>query len=280
MLTMSYAVGRRDATWNRFRKTALAGYVAGLLAFAAIAPMSASGQTFGQKAIWGPAIHEGTSLFPTYRDLKVKIYEDDLHWSSIALRRPRDGRNPNDPAYSWPVEVTKATAEARHYHIQVALEIIDTPPWANGGKPWNWAPTDPKDYASFAIAAAKRYPSVHLWMIWGEPSRGHDFEPLDPAKPFAKLDVHQRSAPHRYAPILDTAYGALKSVSHSNLVIGGMTGAAGDISPQQWIENMRLPDGRPPRLDVYGHNPFTAREPNLADPPRSTSRSASLTSHA
>jgi hypothetical protein len=113
-----------------------------------------------------------------------------------------------------------------------ALEIIGAPPWANGGKPWNWAPTNPKDYADFAIAASKRYPSVHLWMIWGEPSRGHDFEPLDPAKPFAKLNVHQRSAPHRYARILDAAYGALKSVSHSNLVIGGMTGAAGDISPQ------------------------------------------------
>jgi hypothetical protein len=145
--------------------------------------------------------------------------------------------------------------------------MIGAPPWANGDKPWNWAPRSPQDYANFAIAASKRYTSVHLWMIWGEPSRSHDFEPLDPAKPFAKLNVHQRSAPHRYARILDAAYGALKSISRSNLVIGGMTYTTGDISAQQWIETLRLPDGKPPRLDMYGHNPFGVRAPNLSNPP-------------
>ena len=230
--------------------------------------VAASGaQAADLKALWGPSLHDGKSLFPTYRELDVKIYEDRLPWQSIATRRPSNPRNPHDPAYTWPAEVTQAVAEAGRYHMQVALQIIGAPPWANSGKPWNWAPTNPQDYANFAIAASERYPSVHLWMIWGEPSRGHNFEPLDPAKPFAKLNVHQRSAPHRYARILDAAYGALKSVSRANLVIGGMTGAAGDVSTPEWIENMRLPDGRPPRMDMYGHNPFTAREPNLADPP-------------
>lgn len=219
------------------------------------------------KAMWGPSVHGGVSLFPTYQELGVKVYEDDLHWNSIAPSRPRSSRNPNDPVYAWPAEVTQAIAEAKRYHMQVALQIIGAPVWANGGKPWNWAPTNPLDYANFAIAASKRYPSVHLWMIWGEPSRGHNFEPLDPAKPFAKMNVHQRSAPRRYARILDAAYGALKSVSRANLVIGGMTYTTGDISTQQWIENMRLPGGKPPRLDLYGHNPFSYRAPNLANPP-------------
>jgi hypothetical protein len=219
------------------------------------------------KAMWGPAVQDGVSLFPTYRDLGVKIYEDRLPWQFVAQRRPRNPRSPNDPAYTWPAEVTQAVAEAKRYHMQVALQIIGAPPWANGGKPWNWAPRNPQDYASFAIATAKRYPSVHLWMIWGEPSRSHNFEPLDPAKPFAKLNVHQRSAAHRYARILDAAYGTLKSVSRSNLVIGGMTYTTGDISTQQWIENLRLPDGKPPRLDMYGHNPFSFRAPNLSNPP-------------
>jgi hypothetical protein len=219
------------------------------------------------KAMWGPSIRNGASLFPTYRDLGIKIYEEKLDWALIATSRPRHPTSPSDPAYVWPAEVTTAVAEAKRYHIQVALQIIGAPPWANGGRPWNWAPKSPQDYANFVIAAAKRYPSVHLWMIWGEPSGTHNFEPETPAKPFAKLNAQQQLAPHIYARILDAAYGALKSVSPSNLVIGGMTGAAGDISPQQWIENMRLPDGKPPRLDMYGHNPFTAREPNLSDPP-------------
>jgi len=219
------------------------------------------------KAMWGPAIHDGVSLFPTYRELGVKIYEDRLRWSEVAPRRPRNPRNPNNPAYVWPAEVTQAVAEAKRYDMQVALEIIDAPPWANGGKPANWAPLNSQDYANFAIAAAKRYPSVHLWMIWGEPTRGPDFEPLYPAKPFAKLNAKQKIAPHLYARILDAAYGALKSVSRANLVIGGMTYTTGEISTQQWIENLRLPDGKPPRLDMYGHNPFSSRAPNLANPP-------------
>ena len=219
------------------------------------------------KAMWGPGVQGGVSRFPIYRDLGVKIYEDRLDWSTIALHRPHTPGNPEDQAYVWPAEVTQAVAEAKRYHIRAALEIIGAPPWANGGKPWNWAPSNPRDYANFALAASKRYPSVHLWMIWGEPSRGHNFEPLQPAKRFAKLNVHQRSAPHRYARILDAAYGALKSVSRSNLVIGGMTYTTGDISTQQWIENLRLPDGKPPRLDMYGHNPFSYRAPNLSNPP-------------
>jgi hypothetical protein len=121
--------------------------------------------------------------------------------------------------------------------------------------------------APVAIAAARRYPSVHLWMIWGEPSRHQNFEPLTGAPRFATLlNAHERLAPHLYAGILDAAYGALKSVSPSNLVIGGMTYTTGDISPPQWIENLRLPNGRPPRLDMYGHNPFSYRAPNLANP--------------
>jgi hypothetical protein len=220
------------------------------------------------KAMWGPGVHDGVSRFPIYRDLGIKIYEDAILWASVASRRPRHPVNPNDPAYVWPAEVAQAVAEARRYHIQVALQIIGAPAWANGGKPWNWAPLHTQDYANFAIAAAKRYPSVHLWMIWGEPSRGHDFEPLVPAgRRSGPLGAHERGAPHRYARILDAAYGALKSVSRANLVIGGMTYSTGEISPQQWIENLRLPSGRPPRLDMYGHNPFSYRDPNLANPP-------------
>jgi hypothetical protein len=224
-------------------------------------------QATAVKAMWGPSVRDGVSVFPAFRDLGVKIYEDDLRWNLIARRRPRNPRNPNDPAYAWPAEVTSAVARATHYRMQVALQIIGSPRWANGGKPPKWAPHHPRAYADFAIAAARRYRSVRLWMIWGEPSRSHNFRPLTPAQPYAALNAHQRIAPHLYSRLLDTAYGALKALSPSNLVIGGMTDAAASISTPQWIENMRLPDGRPPRLDMYGHNPFSIRAPNLANPP-------------
>jgi hypothetical protein len=228
---------------------------------------TSAAQAGALKAMWGPSVRDGVSLFPAFRELGVKIYQDDLHWNLIARRRPRHPLNPRDPAYVWPAEVTSAVAQAKRYGMRVALEIIGSPGWANGHKDPRWAPHYASDYASFAIAAARRYPSVHLWMIWGEPSRSKNFRPLTPARPFVSLDAHQRIAPHLYARLLDAAYAALKSVSASNLVIGGMTDAAASISTPQWIENMRLPDGSPPRLDLYGHNPFSVRAPNLANPP-------------
>jgi hypothetical protein len=236
-----------------------------LLIGSGLQPASASASLL--KAMWGPSARNGVSVFPTFKELGVKIYEDDLHWDVIAQRRPRNPRRPNDPAYVWPAEVTSAVAQASRYGMQVALQIIGAPGWANGQKPAKWAPHRPRDYANFAIAAARRYPSVHLWMIWGEPSRSHNFRPLTPARPFAPLNAHQKIAPHLYARLLDRAYGALKSVNRANVVIGGMTDAAASISTPQWIENMRLPNGRPPRLDLYGHNPFSVRAPNLANAP-------------
>jgi hypothetical protein len=151
--------------------------------------------------------------------------------------------------------------------MQVALQIIGAPRWANGNRPPKWIPHRLRDYANFAIAASRRYPSVHLWMIWGEPSRSNNFRPLTPARPFRRLTGKQLIAPHLYARLLNTAYKALKGVTPRNLVIGGMTDAAASITTPQWIENMRLPDGRPPPMDMYGHNPFSARAPNLANPP-------------
>jgi hypothetical protein len=219
------------------------------------------------KAIWGPYLHEGVSQFPVYRELGASIYEEDLHWDQVALARPKHPRDPGDPAYKWPEALTRAVAEANAHGMRVALQIIGAPRWANGGHTAVWAPLRPGDFANFAIAATHRYPTVKLWMVWGEPVRRHDFEPLTPARPYAELNARQRRAPHLYARILDGAYLALKHVRRSNLVIGGMTDTAADITTRQWIENLRLPGGRPPRMDLYGHNPFSARAPNLANPP-------------
>jgi hypothetical protein len=104
-------------------------------------------------------------------------------------------------------------------------------------------------------------------MIWGEPSRSANFKPLPPQTIGKPLTRTQRRAPRRYARMLDAAYAALKRVRRSNVVIGGNTFTAGDIRPAAWVRNMRLPNGDPPRMDLYGHNPFCLRKPNLRNPP-------------
>lgn len=247
------------------RTRTVLGRLTALAALTALV-LPASAHAFS-KAIWGPIYRDGVDEFPLYHQLGASIYELELPWAAVAPTRPARPTEPGDPAYHWPLEVTQALGSAARYHMRVLLEIMGAPAWANGGHNPDWAPHHPRDYANFATAAARRYPSVHLWMVWGEPTRTPNFEPIVAAPPLAKLSRAAKAAPHLYARILDAAYGALKRVSKRNLVIGGCTYTAGAIDPQQWIENLRLPSGRPPRMDMYAHNPFSYQVPNFGAAP-------------
>lgn len=221
-----------------------------------------------KKSIWGPVELRGVSQFPIYRDLGVGIYQYTLAWDQTAPDRPANPTDPVDPAYRWPESLDLAASEAQRVGIRVSVMLVATPSWANGGKGPNWVPLDPQDLANFAEAAARRYPTVRLWMVWGEPSRRQNFMPLTPeTRGRTKLTRAQARAPRYYARMLDATYAALKRVRSSNRVIGGNTFTVGDISPYNWIRYMKLPGGRSPRMDLFGHNPFTARPPDLSKPP-------------
>jgi hypothetical protein len=210
------------------------------------------------KMIWGPlSLPNGSSAFPTYHHLGVQVLELQLVWSSTAPTRPGEPTNPLDPAYRWPPEIEQAISQAARWGIKIALLVKGTPGWANGGLDSTWAPSNPADYANFMQAASRRYPTVRYWMIWGEPN-GPNFNPMPANSPVG---------PKRYALLLDAAYGALKAVTSSNVVIGGMTWTAGPVRPPDFIRWMRLPDGAPPRLDYYGQNPYSTRFPKLEGPP-------------
>jgi hypothetical protein len=218
--------------------------------------------------MWGPAVVGGDSQFPTYRDLGIQLYETSLDWAATAPARPAHPRDPRDPAYVWPASLDADVTQSAAGGIRVAIELTRAPRWANGNRPSNWGPRNPADFADFAYAASRRYPSVRLWMVWGEPTRRVAYQPLARVDPAARtLSAAQKVAPHRYARMLDAAYVALKRASPRNLVVGGMSFTTGDIDTLDWIENLRLPNGRPPRMDLYGHNPFSFRDPNLANPP-------------
>ncbi len=209
-----------------------------------------------EKAIWGPLVHPGgASAFPTYRELGVDTLQLGLSWADVAPNRPSRPGNPADPAYRWPAQVDRAISEGATNGVRVALLVSGSPPWANGGRSSLHAP-NASDFASFMVAASRRYPAVRRWMIWGEPNRDDRFLPNSAGSPVG---------PRAYAPILDAAYGALKSVSRHNIVIGGMTWTGGTVKPAPFLNAMRLPNGRPPRLDWYGHNPFPFRFPNLRE---------------
>jgi hypothetical protein len=247
---------RRDCGLLHGMRKAL--LIAALAALGVGATASADAAPSRKKAIWGPVQVDGVSQFPIYADLGVGLFQYALAWDSVAPTKPRRAADPADAAYRWPADLDVAVAEARRYGIRISLTLTRAPAWANGGRSANWAPRRPRDFARFATAAARRYRGVRHWMIWGEPSRQANFRPLP---------RFEATGPRRYARILDAAYGALKRVRRSNLVIGGNTFTTGDVSPRQFIRSMRLPNGRRPRLDMYGHNPFTLRAPSLSKRP-------------
>jgi hypothetical protein len=218
------------------------------------------------KAIWGQPYRNGVNQFPLYRRLGVGIDELALNWADVAPTAPRRLTDPNDRAYHWPQAIAQAVALARRYHIAVLLQLTGTPPWANHGGAPNVPPTNPWTFAGFAKAASREYPSVHLWMIWGEPTRTPNFSLTQSVPPGQALTPAQQVAPHTYAQLLDAAYAQLKSASRRNLVLGGSSWSGGDIDTQQWIENLRVPSGRRPRMDMYAHNPFSSKDPSFSQP--------------
>jgi hypothetical protein len=239
--------------------------LAGALALAWAAPAGAA-----EKSIWGPTpdfpagnqncpTPAPCSAFPTYAQLGVQDVQLQIPWDRVALTRPANPRDPNDPAYTWPSYGDVMVQQAAQYGMSLTVLVQGTPGWANGDKGREWVPDNVQDYADFMYAISRRYPSIHRWMIWGEVNFGANFQPMP---------AHSPVGPRAYASLLDTAYVALKAASPANIVIGGDTlNVDTPVSLGEFIRWARVGKGRkkrPPRLDWWGHNPYEGRFPNLA----------------
>jgi hypothetical protein len=243
----------------------------GLTATMMLAAVPAAGAAV--KSIWGPSTlpvgnancpsgPDPCSAFPIYAQLGAKNYQMQVPWDRAAPTRPANPRDPNDPAYKWTSSADSAIQQAAQNGMSVAILVQGTPAWANGGKGRQWVPDNLQDYADFMYAISRRYPTVHHWMIWGEPEYGINFQPMPPNSPVG---------PRVYASLLDAAYAALKQANPANLVIGGMTlNGGGPVSTPDFVRWLRVGKGkkkRPPRMDLWGHNPFEFRYPNIKKKP-------------
>ncbi len=185
------------------RRLGLAG-IATVLALALVPALAEGATQSRKKAIWGPVRVDGVSQFPVYKDLGAGIYMMRINWWAVAAHRPAHPRNPSDPAYTWPAEVDDAVQQAGQYGMRVAMELSDSPGWASGHPgDGRWAPKRSADFANFAAAAAKRWPKIHLWLIWPEPTQKANFQPLITRRRDRPLTKRMRRGPHRYARLLD-----------------------------------------------------------------------------
>jgi Cellulase (glycosyl hydrolase family 5) len=188
--------------------------------------------------------------------LGVRIVRFSLDWNEIARSAPSSPSNPEDPAYDWS-QVTPVIDGLKAHGIDVLLQLVGTPSWANGGKGTNYAPTSSGAFAGFAAAAAREFPWVHRWMIWNEPNQRRWLRPTS-----ASLYVIR---------LLNPAYTAIHDVIPGAQVAGGGTApraSTGGVSPVAWLEGMHTAHAR---LDAYAHNPYPL------DPKRETPASGGCT---
>ena len=102
-------------------------------------------------------------------------------------------------------------------------------------------PTSSASFASFAGAAAERFPWVRRWIVWNEPNQRRWLLPPSPAVYVTKL--------------LNPGGAAIKAVIPQASIAGGATaprGGTGGTSPVDFIRGMGRAGAR---LDAYAHHP-------------------------
>lgn len=208
-------------------------------------------------------------------ELRPQILRFNINWFQVAPTRPLvDATSPLDPAYNWAM-YDQAVLRAQALGAEVLFHVIGTPPWANAGKDWRFAPTSMADLRAFTIAAARRYsglpqfggmPPVRKWAAWNEPNLSTFLRPSWGRVKGRRVPVAART----YARICNTVWGAVHQVgretARSVQVACGVTAPYGKggsaVAPIRFLREMKRAKAR---FDVYAHHPYSRTRP--ATPP-------------
>ncbi len=206
------------------------------------------------------------AVFDLAQQANAGIVRTTVYWSRIAEERPSNASDPFDPAYRFD-DLDEFVRNAGLHGMEVMLTIWGTPPWANGGKGQNFAPTNSADLQNFARALASRYsgrysgfPFVRYYTVWNESNLGQFLSPQYTSK-------GKPAAPAIYAKLYRAAYTGIK-VGNTRALVGiGETSARGrdkflgkkgtqeTESPGKFAE--LLSKQRPMlRFDAWSHHPY------------------------
>ena len=158
----------------------------------------------------------------------IKIF---VNWSGLVSGKPKDARDPADPAYSFSgLDAYVADAEAKG--LEVILGVQQAPGFAEGKKKpkkvaaGTWKPK-PGDVGDFMFALAKRYsgnfnglPQVRNFQLWNEQNLGEFLTPQYQGKKLV--------APDHYRDMLNAAYKSVHQASSGARLITGGTAPYGD----------------------------------------------------
>ena len=198
------------------------------------------------------------------RSSGASIVRINLFWRSVAPTKPATPQNPADPAYRW-TNYDAGVRDAQARGLTVLLTITGAPPWAEGPGRSNsaaigtWKP-NAAALGDFAVAAARRYPSVTRWQVWNEPNLSNHLAP----QWTRRKGKYVSAAAPRYRSMLNAAYAGLKSVNRGNTVVVGGAAPYGDppggsrTRPLTFWETVLK---RRTSFDVFAHHPYSVSAP-------------------
>jgi hypothetical protein len=211
-------------------------------------------------------------------ELRPQVMRFNLNWYEVAPTRPTLATNPLDLTYNW-AKYDQAIVRAQGMGAQVLLHVIGTPPWANGGLDWRYAPGNMSDLHDFTVAAARRYsgqtlglPAVNKWAAWNEPNLSTFLKPSWAGR--------RPVAARKYARICNTVWDAVHDVGRETgravKVACGVTSPYGKgasaIAPIRFLREMKRAGAK---FDVYAHHPYSRSRPPIS--PRKIPRERRLT---
>jgi hypothetical protein len=199
------------------------------------------------------------------RESGASLVRFHVFWRAVAPSRPIAPRDPADPSYHWE-RVAAGVRDAQARGLTVLLTITNAPDWAEGAgrprsvTPGTWRP-DPAALRDFAIAAARRFPTVTRWQIWNEPNLNAH---LTPQWERHRGRLRSAAAP-RYRRMLNSAYSGLKSVNRRIRVLVGGTAPYGDppgLSRTRPLTFWKNVFKRRTYFDIFAHHPYSVASPH------------------
>jgi hypothetical protein len=222
------------------------------------------------QTLYGPV----AQTFAQFKQLHVQEVRLNLYWGGkygVARHKPVHPTDPADPAYDWSL-YDRTVQYASQDGIRVLFSIYGTPPWANGGRPQNVAPTLGINLRNFAYAAARRYsgaypgadgrplPGVHEWLAWNEPNN-----PVFLTPQYERVGgTWVVESAFQYAKICNAVYGGI----HATLVLAERVACGGtaprgnndpsspraSVSPLAFLRACKAYGLR--SFEAWAHNPY------------------------
>ncbi len=262
---------------RRFERRALLAAGAGASALAALAALAACGDAaVGQRRRGGPEL---ANVWPwgtnTFLDLEVEswkrrqtlrmVRDAGIHWIKqhvpwADIETPDRGQYFDSAARrsTWD-KYDEIVDLADEFGLSIIARVDRAPAWARPGQSLATAPPAAlADYGSFLDTLARRYHGrIRHFQIWNEPNLAGEWGGAPPG-------------PEAYAPLLRTAFDALKAVDAANVVIAAPMAATLERSPRamnelDYLERL-YQTGAGRFMDVQAANAFGLEYPPDAPP--------------